>query len=400
MTNNLQDRIKQLAQQHYGDIVEIRRHIHRNPELSFAEYETSAFIQEQLKDIGIPFRAGYVKTGIAGRIEGRNPVGRMVALRADMDALPVVERNDVPFKSQHEGKMHACGHDLHMAALLGAARILHSLRGEFDGQALLIFQPAEERIPGGANLMLQEGVFGDRLPDLIIGQHVMPMLEAGKVGYRPGVYMASSDEIYITVKGKGGHAAMPHQLTDPVLIAAHIITGLQQVVSRHANPAVPSVLSFGKVDAPGSTNIIPAEVRIEGTFRTMNEPWRKLAHEKITSMAVSIAEGMGGSCDVKILHGYPVLSNHEAFTLWAARLSRQFLGAENVVDLELRMTAEDFAYFAEQIPGVFYRFGTTDADGIYCSPLHSATFMADESALITAMGNLSYLALSFLNDVK
>ena len=400
MTNNLQDRIKQLALQHYGDIVEIRRHIHRNPELSFAEYETSAFIQEQLKHIGIPFRAGYVKTGIAGRIEGRNPVGRMVALRADMDALPVVERNDIPFKSQHEGKMHACGHDLHIAALLGAARILHSLRGEFDGQALLIFQPAEERIPGGANLMMQEGVFGDKLPDLIIGQHVMPILEAGKVGYRPGIYMASSDEIYITVKGKGGHAAMPHQLTDPVLIAAHIITGLQQVVSRHANPAVPSVLSFGKVDAPGSTNIIPAEVRIEGTFRTMNEPWRKLAHEKITRMAVSIAEGMGGSCDVKILHGYPVLSNHEAFTLWAAGRSRQFLGAENVVDLELRMTAEDFAYFAEQIPGVFYRFGTTDARGKYNSPLHSATFMADESALITAMGNLSYLALCFLNDVK
>jgi len=400
MANNLQDRIKQLARQYYGDIVEIRRHIHRYPELSFAEYETSAYIQEQLKVIGIPFRAGYVKTGIAGWIEGRNATGRVVALRADMDALPVVEKNDVPFKSQHEGKMHACGHDLHMAALMGAAMILHSLREEFDGRVLLIFQPAEERIPGGASLMLQEGVFGDKLPDLIIGQHVMPLLDAGKVGYRPGVYMASSDEIYITVKGMGGHAAMPHQLADPVLIAAHIITGLQQVVSRHANPAIPSVLSFGKVDAPGSTNVIPAEVRIEGTFRTMNEPWRKSAHEKITKMAVSMAEGMGGSCEVKILHGYPVLSNHEAYTRWAAGLSRQFLGDENVADLELRMTAEDFAYFSELIPGVFYRFGTTDAEGKYSSPLHSATYMADESSLITAMGNLSFLAISFLQDVK
>ena len=400
MINNLRDRIKKLAQNHYSDIVEIRRHIHNNPELSFAEYETSAFIQEQLRQTGIPFKAGYADTGIAGWIEGKDPRGRTVALRADMDALPIDEKNEVPYKSKHVGKMHACGHDLHMAALLGAAKILHDMRDEFDGKVMLIFQPAEERIPGGASLMLKEGVFGDKLPDLIIGQHVMPLLETGKVGYRPGVYMASSDEIYITVKGMGGHAAMPHQLADPVLIAAHIITALQQVVSRYANPAVPSVLSFGKVDAPGSTNVIPAEVRMEGTFRTMNEAWRKAAHEKITKMAVSIAEGMGGSCEVKILHGYPVLSNHEVYTNWAAGLSRQFLGDENVVDLELRMTAEDFAYFAEQIPGVFYRFGTTDAGGIYTSPLHSATYMADESALNTAMGNLSYLAISFLQDVK
>jgi amidohydrolase len=395
---SIQEKIKQLAQQHLHDIVEIRRHIHQRPELSFMEFETSAYIQEQLKLSGIPFRSGYVKTGIAGWIEGRNPTGRMVALRADMDALPVFEKNDIPFRSENDGKMHACGHDLHMASLLGAARILNTLKNEFEGTVMLIFQPAEEKIPGGANLMLREGIFKDRLPDLIIGQHVMPKLEAGKVGYRPGVYMASSDEIYITVKGVGGHAAMPHQLTDPVSIAAHIIVGLQQIVSRFCNPAVPSVLSFGKIDAPGATNVIPAEVKIEGTFRTMNEPWRKEAHEKISTMAVSIAEGMGGSCDVKILHGYPVLINHEAYTLRAAGYSKQLLGEDNVVDLELRMTAEDFAYFSEQIPGVFYRFGTTDAGGKFDSPLHSATFMADENSLVTAMANLAFLAVSFLQD--
>jgi amidohydrolase len=398
--NSLQEKIRQLAGLHFNEIVEIRRHIHRHPELAFTEFGTSAFIQEELKRTGIPFRAGFVKTGIAGWIDGKKQGSRMVALRADMDALPVQEMNDIPFKSEYEGKMHACGHDLHVAALLGATRILHALEEEIEGRIMLIFQPAEEKIPGGANLMLREGVFKDRMPDLIIGQHVMPKLQAGKVGFRPGVYMASSDEIYLTVKGTGGHAAMPHQLTDPVLIAAHILVALQQIVSRNANPAVPSVLSFGKVDAPGATNVIPSEVRMEGTFRTVNESWRKEAHERITRLAVLIAESMGGSCDVNILHGYPVLSNHEACTLRAAQYSREFLGDENVVDLELRMTAEDFAYFSEQIPGVFYRFGTTDAAGKYDSPMHSSTFMADESALITGMSNLAYLAVSFLHEKK
>jgi len=398
MSDNIKERIRRLATQNYNDIVDIRRRIHHNPELSFGEFETSALVQEQLRETGIPFKAGYVKTGVAGWIDGKDPAGHTVALRADMDALPVVELNDIPFRSKNEGKMHACGHDLHVAALLGASRILHTLRDEFDGRVFLVFQPAEEKLPGGANLMIAEGVFGEKLPDVIIGQHVMPRLDAGKVGYRPGVYMASSDEIYITVKGTGGHGAIPHQLVDPVLIAAYIITGLQQIVSRNADPAIPSVLSFGKVDAPGATNVIPAEVRIEGTFRTMNERWREEARERITRMAPSIAEGMGGSCEVKIIHGYPVLSNHESFTRKAARLSGEFLGKENVVDLDLRMTAEDFAYFAEKIPGVFYRFGITDKAGKFTSPLHSATFMADETSLVTAMGNMAYLAIAFLND--
>jgi len=395
---HLREKIKLLTELHFQDIVGIRRHIHQHPELSFEEVETSLYIQEQLTSTGIPFKNGFAGTGVAGWINGRSEKGMTLALRADMDGLPVNEKNDLPFKSQYEGKMHACGHDLHMAALLGASRILHSLRDEFDGKILLIFQPAEEKLPGGANLMLQEGVFADGLPDVIIGQHVMPLLETGKVGYRPGKYMASTDEIYLTVKGSGGHGAMPWQLTDPVLIAAHIIVALQQIVSRNANPAIPSVLSFGKIEALGATNVIPSEVKMAGTFRTMNEVWRKEAHEKITQMAKSIAAGMGGDCDVDIQHGYPVLFNHEEYTRKAVSYSQKLLGEKNVVDLELRMTAEDFAYFAEKIPGVFYRFGITDAEGKYSSPLHSSGFMADEEALKTAMTNMAYVAICFLKD--
>jgi amidohydrolase len=395
---HLRERIRQLAEQHFQEIVGMRRHIHQNPELSYEEVETSQFIQDQLSSAGIPFKKGYVGTGIAGWINGRTEKGITVALRADMDALPVHEKSELPFKSRNEGKMHACGHDLHMAALLGASRILQSLRDEFEGKILLVFQPAEEKLPGGASLMLKEGVFGASLPDVIIGQHVMPLLETGKIGYRPGMYMASTDEIYITIKGSGGHAAMPWQLTDPVLIAAHIIVALQQIVSRHANPAIPSVLSFGKVEALGATNIIPSEVKMAGTFRTMNEAWRKEAHEKIIQMAKYIAISMGGDCETEILHGYPVLFNHEEFTRRAASYSRDLLGEKNVVDLEVRMTAEDFAYFAEKIPGVFYRFGITDAAGSYSAPLHSSGFMADEEALKTAVANMAYVALCFLKD--
>jgi amidohydrolase len=395
---DLKGRILQLAETYYDEVVSIRRHLHQHPELSFEEKETSLYIQVQLQKEDIPYKSGYAKTGIVGVIKSKNPSHRIVALRADMDALPVAEQNNLPFKSENPGKMHACGHDLHMAALLGAARIITALKDDFDGSVVLIFQPGEERIPGGANLMLKEGIFQNITPDLVIGQHVLPGLEAGKVGYKSGIYMASSDEIYVSVKGIGGHAAMPHQLVDPVLIAAHIMVSLQQVVSRKANPTVPSVLSFGKIEAPGSTNVIPAEVKIEGTFRTVNEAWRKEAHEKIVLIAKSTAESMGGTCDVNILDGYPVLINHEQITFKAIGYSKQLLGIENVIDLDLRMTSEDFAYFSQNYPAVFYRFGTADHAGNYCSPLHSSTYMADEKALLTAMSNLAWLALSFLRE--
>jgi amidohydrolase len=394
----LLQKILQLAATHFDDVVGIRRHLHRFPELSYEESNTSAYIQEQLRCMDIPFKTGFVTNGIVGVIEGRNPGKRTVALRADMDALPVSELNDIPFKSENPGIMHACGHDLHMAALLGAAIILQNLREKFEGTVLLVFQPAEEKLPGGASLMIAEGAFEGYSPYLIIGQHGFPSLKTGFVGYKPGTYMASSDEIYITIKGKGGHGAVPHQLVDPVIITAHIIIALQQIVSRNANAAIPSVLTFGKVVAAGATNVVPAEVNIEGTFRTMNEPWRKEAHEKITRMATLIAESMGGSCEVKIVHGYPVLENHIPFTMKAIHYSRQLLGDNQVMDLDIRMTSEDFAYYSHHFPAVFYRFGTCDEQEKFSSPLHSGSYMADESSLRTAMSNMAWLAVSFLNE--
>jgi amidohydrolase len=393
---DLKTRIEELAKQYLPEIVDIRRHIHQHPELSFEEYETSGFVTRKLDEYGITYKKGYVKTGIIGTIAGNNPGKRTIALRADMDALPITEQNDIPFKSLNDGVMHACGHDVHTSSLLGTARILNELRNEWEGTVLLIFQPGEEKLPGGAKLMMQEGALDNPKPDIIIGQHVLPGLEAGKVGFKPGMYMASTDEIYITVNGKGGHAAIPHQLIDPVLIASHIIVALQQIVSRHANTLFPSVLSFGKVEAKGATNVIPDVVKIEGTFRTLNETWRLKAHEKIVKMAQSVAEGMGGRCDVNIISGYPFLINNEEITVKSIQIARQMLGDTNVVDLDIRMTAEDFAYYSQKYPSTFYRLGIMDKKGSLSSPLHSPDFNVDESALETGMRTMAWLTVSFL----
>lgn len=392
----MKERIHALADQYYEDILHIRRHIHANPELSFEEFKTSAFIKEELNKLKISYSEGFVKTGIVGKIICKNPDKKTIALRADMDALPIIEQNEVDYKSQNTGVMHACGHDVHTACLLGTAKILNEIKDELEGTILLVFQPAEEKLPGGAKLMLEEGALNNPKPEIIIGQHVMPGLQSGKVGFKPGMYMASTDEIYLTIKGIGGHAAMPHQLTDNVLITSHIIVALQQIVSRNAFAATPSVLSFGKVDAPGATNVIPAEVKVEGTFRTMDEKWRKEAHQKIQKIASKVAESMGAQCEVEIRNGYPSLINHEETTIKAQKLANEFLGIENVENLDLRMTAEDFAYFSQVMPSTFYRLGVTDKAGKLASPLHSPTFDIDEESLLTGMGTMAYIAAGFL----
>lgn len=392
------EEVTELADNYYSEILAIRRHLHKNPELSFHEFETSAFVKNKLDEFGIPYNGGYVKTGIIGTIRGKKPDKRVIALRADMDALPINEQNDISYKSQNKGVMHACGHDVHTSSLLGTARILNDLKDNFEGTVLLIFQPGEEKLPGGAKLMMEEGAFDDPKPEIVIGQHVMPGLEAGKVGFRPGMYMASTDEIYLTVKGKGGHAAMPHQIIDTVLITSHIIVALQQIVSRNAFAATPSVLSFGRIEANGATNVIPEEVKIAGTFRTMDEKWRKEAHDKIRSICTSVAGAMGGSCEVNIEVGYPYLVNDESITIRAARYAAEMLGKEQVVDLDLRMTAEDFAYYSQKFPATFYRLGTTDKDGKLTSPLHSPTFNIVEDVLKTGMKTMAWIALSFLNE--
>lgn len=388
--------IKKLSAEYRQEITGIRRHLHAHPELSFVEFKTSEYIQSVLTQWGIPFTAGIVKTGIVASIEGKNPTSKTIALRADIDALPIVEENDVPYKSLNVGVMHACGHDVHTSSLLGAVKIIHQLRANFEGTVRFIFQPGEERIPGGAKLMIEEGVLENPKPKSIIGQHVLPQLEAGKVGFRPGMFMASADELYVTVKGKGGHGAIPHSTVDPVLITAHILVALQQIVSRKANPITPTVLTFGKVIANGSTNIIPDEVYLEGTFRTMDEEWRSKAHELMKTMAETMAISMGGTCEFEVRRGYPFLVNDEELTGRAFAFAKEYLGNNNVVELESRMTAEDFAYYSQHMPACFYRLGTGNVAKGITSGIHTPTFDIDEDALETGMGLMAYLAVKEL----
>jgi amidohydrolase len=393
---SLKDKIKQLSHSIAAEVIAIRRHIHANPELSFEEYNTANYISSILTALAIPHKTGVAGTGIVALIEGKNPSKKTIALRADIDALPITENSTQPYKSTKEGVMHACGHDVHTSSLLGTAKILAQLRGEFEGAVKLIFQPGEEKLPGGASLMIKEKALENPTPAAILGQHVMPFLDAGKVGFRSGMYMASCDELYITVKGKGGHGAMPDKLVDSVLIAANIIVSLQQIISRNCDPKIPAVLSFGKIIGNGATNIIPDEVKIEGTFRTLNEVWRKEAHLKMVKMAIAIAEGMGAECDFNIVGGYPFLQNEPLLTNRLKEVAEDYLGKENVVDLDLYMAAEDFSYYTQVLDACFYRLGTrNEAKGI-TSGVHTTTFDIDESALEIGSGLMAWLAVSEL----
>ena len=393
----IKNRIKDLAESIFNDVVGYRRHIHANPELSFKEFETSLYIKDKLTNWGIEF-TDCANTGVVGLIKGNLPSENVIALRADMDALPIHEANDKPYISKNHGVMHACGHDVHTSSLLGTAYILNQLKDEFGGTIKLIFQPAEELLPGGASIMIKEGVLENPKPQTIVGQHVMPLIDAGKVGFRSGIYMASTDELYVTVTGKGGHGAQPHQNIDPVLIASHIIIALQQIVSRNADPRLPSVLSFGKVIANGATNIIPNEVKIEGTFRTLDEDWRNEAHKRMKKMAEGIAESMGGSCDFDIHRGYPFLINEEKLTANARSFAEDFLGKENVVDLDIWMAAEDFSFYSQVTDACFYRLGTGNVAKDTTYSVHTPRFDIDEDALKLSTGLMAYIAVKQLGN--
>jgi amidohydrolase len=373
------------------DLIAIRRHLHMHPELSYHEHGTSAFVQQKLTEWGIPFETGFADTGISAWIN-REKSGKITALRADMDALPIQELNEVDYASRNPGVMHACGHDVHTTCLLGAMKILHELRDQIDHPIQAIFQPAEEKLPGGASLMIRDGVFA-KMPAGIIGQHVYPELPAGKVGFRPGPYMASTDELYVTITGRGGHGARPQGNIDPVLIASHLIVALQQVVSRWNDPQMPTVLTFGKIIGNGATNITPDSVYLEGTFRTFDETWRRKAHERILSLAHGLVEGMGGKVDFKIDVGYPVVYNDEALTARSKAKAIEYLGADNVIDLPMRTTAEDFAYYSQLMPGCFYRLGTASPDGSNTAALHNARFNVDESAIAIGAGLMAWEAV-------
>ncbi|MCL6258433.1 M20 family metallopeptidase [Aquiflexum sp. TKW24L] len=394
----VKNRIKELAAAYKSEFIANRRHLHANPELSFQEYKTAAFVEKQLNNLGISQIEHKAKTGLLAVIEGKNPSKKVIALRGDMDALPIFEQNEVPYKSINPGVMHACGHDVHTASLLGAAKILNEIKGQFEGTIKLIFQPGEELLPGGASLMIKDKVLENPRPSGIIGQHVMPLIPVGKVGFRKGMYMASADELYITVKGKGGHGAMPESLVDPVLIASHMIVALQQVVSRNASPKIPSVLSFGRVEALGATNIIPNEVKIQGTFRTLNEEWRYKAHQHMVNIAKGIVEGMGGELDFDIRIGYPFLKNAEALTSRAQEAAVQYLGSENVVDLDVWMASEDFSYYTQEIDGCFYRLGTRNEVKGFVSGVHTPTFDIDEDALEIGAGLMAWIAVNELGS--
>jgi len=391
------EQIQNLADNIFQDVVGYRRHLHQNPELSFKEFNTSQFIKDKLSEWGISFTA-MANTGVVGLITGDMPSDRVIALRGDIDALPIIEANDKPYASKNPGVMHACGHDVHTSSLLGAAFILNSLKAEFGGTIKLIFQPGEEVLPGGASIMIAEGVLENPKPHHIVGQHVMPLIDAGKVGFRSGIYMASTDELYVTVTGKGGHGAQPHQNIDPVLISAHILVALQQIVSRNADPRLPSVLSFGKVIANGATNIIPNEVKLEGTFRTLNEEWRVEAKRLMKKMAEGIAESMGGSCEFKIMKGYPYLINEEVLTASTRAAAVAYLGEQNVVDLDIWMAAEDFAYYSQVTDACFYRLGTGNVDKGTTYSVHHPNFDVDEDALKISTGLMAYIALKQLGN--
>jgi amidohydrolase len=393
---DVKGKIQRIANDIAGEIVDMRRHLHSNPELSFQEFETAKFVAASLRKIGLVPVEGIANTGVSVLIEGKNPAKKAIALRADIDALPIKETNNILYKSKNEGVMHACGHDVHTSSLLGTASILNQLKDQFEGTVKLIFQPAEEKAPGGASMMIKEGILQNPRPENIIGQHVAPLLPVGKIGFKEGIYMASADEIYITVKGKGGHAAMPQGNIDPVLIASHIIVALQQIVSRNATPTTPTVLSFGKVIAEGATNVIPNEVKIEGTFRTLNEEWRKEAKIKMKKLAEGLAESMGGSCEFYILDGYPFLYNDEELTRRSKESAISYMGKENVVDLDIWMAAEDFAYYSQEIDACFYRLGVRNEEKGIVSNVHTPTFDIDETALEIGSGLMAWMAIKEL----
>ncbi len=389
--------IQEKAKALLPELIQIRREIHQNPELSFQEFETQKRVEDYLQNkLGLTTKR-LANTGVVALIEGKNPQKKVVGLRADMDALPIVEVNDGrPYRSKNEGVMHACGHDVHTTSLLGAATILNEMRNEFEGTIKLVFQPGEEKLPGGASWMSADGVLNDPKVDVMIGQHVMPLLNTGKIGIRKGLYMASTDELYVTVKGKGGHGAIPNLAVDSVLIAAHIVVALQQIVSRNANPAMHSVLSFGKVIAQGATNVLPDEVKMEGTFRTMDETWREEAHKRMIKMAQGIAESMGGSVDFEIKRGYPFLKNDETTTEICQQAAEEYVGSENVKPLDIWMAAEDFAYYSQEVPSCFYRLGTRNEEKGTGVSVHNAKFDVDEDALEQGAGLFAYMAIKHL----
>ena len=390
---NVEEIIKQLAKEYAPQFINIRRHLHAHPELSYQEFETSKYIQQRLQQYNIPFEVK-ANTGVIGLIEGKNPGSRIVALRADMDALPIIEENDVPYKSTRNGVMHACGHDVHTTCLLGAALILSETKNEWEGTVKLIFQPGEEKNPGGASLLINEGVLNNPAPECIFALHVNPQLEVGKLSYRAGKVMASADELYFTIRSKGGHAAAPHLTADTILIASTLIVNLQQVISRNRDPLSPSVLSITSFQGGHTTNVIPSEVKLMGTFRAMDEGWRFKAHDIIRKLSTELVHSMGAELDLHIDVGYPTVYNNEQLNITARKIAERYMGASSVEETEIRMGAEDFGYYSQKIPGCFFRLGTANKANGITAGVHTPRFNIDENAIEIGIGIMASLGAS------
>jgi len=395
----MKNKTRALAEDIFPEVVQLRRTIHENPELAFEEYETAQLVQQTLSPLGLDIQTGVAKTGIVATLEGAQP-GPEIVLRADMDALPIQEANDLAFRSKNDGKMHACGHDVHTSSLLGTAKILSALKGDLKGTVRFLFQPSEERLPGGAKVMIEEGALsaqGEReQPEVIFGQHVQPDLHVGKIGVRNGMYMASADEIYITIHGKGGHAAAPHYLdNDTILTASHIVVALQTIISRNCPPDVPGVVSIGKFIGDGATNVIPTQVRLEGTLRAMDESFRSKAHTLIQQTVEHTAKAFGARVDFDIKVGYPALFNHDMPTDFVRNAAQSYVGSENVVELDKWFASEDFAYYLRELPGSFYRIGVFSNKMSTQRALHTPHFDVDEEALKLSTGFMAYLAMSY-----
>jgi hypothetical protein len=396
------NQIKHLAQLYFKEVVSFRRYIHQHPELSFEEFHTSEYVCKTLDKYSISYKQGIVKTGIIATIEGKNPTKKTILLRADLDALPIEEQNNVEYKSIHDGIMHACGHDVHTASVLGTAIILNQLKNEFEGTVKIMFQPGEEVLPGGSSLMIKEGVLQNPTVDLAIAQHVFPSMEVGKVGFKEGMYMASTDELHITITGKGGHAAMAGEYNNPLIVAAHIITEIEKQfpfiidsegVARHTKNNIPTVIAFGKIEGKGATNVIPENVYLAGTFRTMDETWRKEVKGKIKEIVAIISSKYNTQTELNIIDGYPFLTNDASITQLCKQAAIDYLGKDNVENLPLRMTAEDFAYITQQVPSCFYRLGTGNKLKGITSGVHTSTFDIDEQALEISTGLMAYMAI-------
>lgn len=388
MSQNIQQFVNSQVNQLFEKVVGYRKHLHQYPELSYQEYETMKYISEKLTEIGIPHQTRVAETGVVAMIRGSHHKEdqECIGLRADIDALPILEQNDVPYASKNKGVMHACGHDVHTSILLGAAEILFQIKDQLDNPVKLIFQPGEEKNPGGASLMIKAGVLENPKVKEIYALHVFPSLPAGKIGTKPGLYMASCDELYIDIIGKSGHGALPHESIDSILIGAEIVTSLQKIISRRCDTTIPSVLSFGHFEALGATNIIPEKVHLKGTFRTMNEEWRETALTLIKEQTEKIAEANGARAEVEISRGYPFLTNHPELTKNFIDKATSWLGEENVdPELPLRMSSEDFSYYGQLIPSCYFRIGVRNEEMGIVHSVHNSKFDIDHEALKTGM---------------